>query len=174
MGEERTTQQDSCTDTTANDLTCLSSEPASHDQNKNVSQTAGILVPSSNAPIELKDDNKRGKTDLDTLTDATADSEKPINHQPTATNEIASENKIVISSNRNSRPIYKYDPNKITLRFLFANRDGLTVTVECKPSDTVGEVKGALISVWPRGEFLPTKKMFYEIHYTIVKKLLTS
>ena len=42
---------------------------------------------------------------------------------------------------------YKYDPDKITLRFLFANRDGLTVT--CNPSDTIGEVKGALISNWP-------------------------
>jgi hypothetical protein len=34
---------------------------------------------------------------------------------------------------------------------LFANRDGLTVTVECNPFDTVGEVKGALLSVWPKG-----------------------
>ena len=46
---------------------------------------------------------------------------------------------------------YKYDPDKITLRFLFANRDGLTVTVTCNPSDTIGEVKGALISIWPKG-----------------------
>jgi hypothetical protein len=57
----------------------------------------------------------------------------------------------VVSSSKRSRPPYKYDINKITLRFLFANRDGLTVTVECKPSDTVGEVKGALLSVWPEG-----------------------
>ena len=47
---------------------------------------------------------------------------------------------------------YKYDPDKITLRFLFANRDGLTVTVTCNPSDTIGEVKGALISIWPKGK----------------------
>lgn len=45
---------------------------------------------------------------------------------------------------------YKYDPDKITLRFLFANRDGLTVTVSCNPSDTIGEVKGVLISIWPK------------------------
>ena len=57
----------------------------------------------------------------------------------------------VVSSSKRSRPPYKYDINKITLRFLFANRDGLTVTVECNPSDTVGEVKGALLSVWPEG-----------------------
>jgi hypothetical protein len=49
---------------------------------------------------------------------------------------------------------YKYDPEKITLRFLFANRDGLTVTVTCDPSDTIGEVKGVLISIWPKGKFL--------------------
>lgn len=60
----------------------------------------------------------------------------------------------VVSASKRSRPPYKYDPNKITLRFLFANRDGLTVTVECKPADTVGEVKGALLSVWPEGKIL--------------------
>jgi hypothetical protein len=59
---------------------------------------------------------------------------------------------IVVSSSKKSRPPYKYDPSKITLRFLFANRDGLTVTIECDPSDTVGEAKGALLSVWPKGK----------------------
>jgi hypothetical protein len=58
----------------------------------------------------------------------------------------------VVSSTKKTRPPYSYDPDKVTLRFLFANRDGLTVTVECKPSDTVGEVKGQLLSVWPKGE----------------------
>jgi len=47
------------------------------------------------------------------------------------------------------RPPYRYDPDKITLRFIFANRDGLAVHLECKPADTIGEVKGALLSVWP-------------------------
>lgn len=60
----------------------------------------------------------------------------------------------VVSPSKRSRPPYKYDPNKITLRFLFANRDGLTVTVECNPTDCIGEVKGALLSVWP--EDLPS------------------
>ena len=45
---------------------------------------------------------------------------------------------------------YVYDPNKITLKFIFANRDGVNVILECNPSDTVGEVKGALLSMWPR------------------------
>jgi hypothetical protein len=60
----------------------------------------------------------------------------------------------IVSSTKKSRPPYQYDPHKITLRFLFANRDGLTVTVECEPNDTVGQVKGALLSVWPTD--LPT------------------
>jgi len=55
----------------------------------------------------------------------------------------------VVSATKRTRPQYKYDPEKITLRFLFANKDGLTVTVECKPTDTVGTVKGQLLSVWP-------------------------
>ena len=70
----------------------------------------------------------------------------------------------VVSQGKRSRPPYKYDPNKITLRFLFANRDGLNVTVECNPSDTVGEVKGALLSVWPEGmcQFIGRRKWLQE------------
>ena len=49
---------------------------------------------------------------------------------------------------------YVYDPNKMTLKFIFANRDGVNVVLECKPSDTVGEVKAALLSLWPQGELL--------------------
>lgn len=44
----------------------------------------------------------------------------------------------------------KSDPDAIKLRFLFANRDGLNVSIECKVTDTVGEIKGALLSVWPK------------------------
>lgn len=47
---------------------------------------------------------------------------------------------------------FVYDPNKITLKFIFANRDGVHVILECNPTDTVGEVKGALLSMWPEGE----------------------
>ena len=61
---------------------------------------------------------------------------------------------VIVSNSKKSRPPYKFDPNKITLRFLFANRDGLTVTIECDPTDTVGEAKGALLSVWPEGTAL--------------------
>lgn len=69
----------------------------------------------------------------------------------TTNNEVQKQTPIV-SSSKQKRPVYKYDPNKITLRFLFANRDGLAVTIQCDPADTVGEVKGALISVWPKGK----------------------
>lgn len=55
----------------------------------------------------------------------------------------------IVSSSKKTRPTYKFDPDKITLRFLFANKDGLTVTVECNPTDTVAEVKASLMSVWP-------------------------
>ena len=74
----------------------------------------------------------------------------------------------IVSSSKRSRPPYKYDPNKITLRFLFANRDGLTVTVECTPNDTVGEVKGALLSVWPEGKELVLPNTETAKHNTLV------
>ena len=47
---------------------------------------------------------------------------------------------------------FVYDPNRVTLKFIFANRDGLSVILECKPDDTVGEVKCALLSLWPKGK----------------------
>jgi len=52
---------------------------------------------------------------------------------------------------KRTKAVFKYDPKKITLRFLFANRDGLSVNVEFNPSDTVSEVKAALLSAWPEG-----------------------
>ena len=89
-------------------------------------------------PVD-KPDLPTPKKDQETLTEGTVES---VDVKPVGP---------IVSSTKKSRPPYKYDKNKITLRFLFANRDGLTVTVECDPSDTVGEVKGALLSVWPEG-----------------------
>merc|ERR1711862_746032 len=52
----------------------------------------------------------------------------------------------------NSSPLPSLnDPNAIRFKFIFANHDGLNVMVDCKMTDTVGEVKGALLSVWPKG-----------------------
>eukprot|EP00559_Dactyliosolen_fragilissimus_P003743 CAMPEP_0184866430 /NCGR_PEP_ID=MMETSP0580-20130426/22324_1 /TAXON_ID=1118495 /ORGANISM="Dactyliosolen fragilissimus" /LENGTH=247 /DNA_ID=CAMNT_0027366125 /DNA_START=49 /DNA_END=793 /DNA_ORIENTATION=- len=53
------------------------------------------------------------------------------------------------SKRRDPQP-FVYDPRKITLRFLFANRDGIHVTIDFKPDNTIGEVKAALLSSWPK------------------------
>lgn len=87
-----------------------------------------------------------GEKDSSTDAQINGKAEKESNVAPPS-NDVSSGP--VVSSTKRTRPPYKYDPEKVTLRFLFANRDGLTVTVECKPSDTVGEVKGQLLSVWP-------------------------
>jgi hypothetical protein len=64
----------------------------------------------------------------------------------------------VISTTKRTRPPYKFNVEKITLRFLFANKDGFTITIECKPDTTVGEVKGQLLSVWPEGKLRVERK----------------
>jgi hypothetical protein len=102
------------------------------------------------AEINSAESSKK-QDEVDAATDATVESEKPADEASSNVQVVAPSSGIIVSSSKKSRPPYKYDPDKITLRFLFANRDGLTVTVECKPTDTVGEVKGALISVWPKG-----------------------
>lgn len=109
------------------------------------------------APAEAADgENKNDDVDKEPVKDAPV--ETPTDEETAAEPEKPSESDskptIVVSSSKKKRPPYKYDPDKITLRFLFANRDGLSVTIECKPADTVGEVKGALISVWPDGMFV--------------------
>jgi hypothetical protein len=75
----------------------------------------------------------------DAETNASSDGDECLVISPAATPRTASKD-------------YVYDPSKITLKFLFANRDGVNVVLDCKPSDTVGEVKGALLSMWPQGE----------------------
>jgi hypothetical protein len=83
------------------------------------------------------------ETTAPTTSDITTETENDVNHHNTAISKVGT---------TPQRVPYKYDPGKITLRFLFANRDGLTVQVTCNPSDTIGEVKGALISIWPEGK----------------------
>jgi hypothetical protein len=121
------------------------------------SNSSSPISPSDNATSSMlgseglisreKDNEKDGG---DTLTDISADEESPENDGLVPSSNEAPT--AIVSSTKKSRPHYKYDPEKITLRFLFANKDGLAVTVECKPSDTIGEVKGALLSVWPEGK----------------------
>ena len=43
--------------------------------------------------------------------------------------------------------------DKIRVKFIFANRDGVSVEVECSLSDTVTMMKTSLISNWPQGTF---------------------
>jgi hypothetical protein len=43
--------------------------------------------------------------------------------------------------------------DKMQLRFIFANRDGVSVEIECSPTDTVETMKSALISEWPKGKY---------------------
>lgn len=104
------------------------------------------------------DDNFSGETtdgclvissqdkDAEVKTDAAVDASDTITEEKT-TGMVAA----IGSSSKRSRPPFKYDPSKISLRFLFANKDGLAVTIECNPSDTVGMVKSELIAVWPEG-----------------------
>ena len=42
--------------------------------------------------------------------------------------------------------------DKIGIKFIFANRDGIHVEIECSPSDTVDMVKNMLIAEWPAGK----------------------
>ena len=48
---------------------------------------------------------------------------------------------------------FVFDPNKLNIRFLFANHDGIDVSVICNPSDTIGQLKGQLLSLWPNGMY---------------------
>jgi hypothetical protein len=123
--------------------------------NEDPSQVGSGVI--STAEINSAESSKK-QDEVDAATDATGESEKPAEEASSNVQVVvAPSSGIIVSSSKKSRPPYKYDPDKITLRFLFANRDGLTVTVECKPSDTVGEVKGALISVWPKGTIVCSK-----------------
>ena len=82
------------------------------------------------------------------------DTAETTNTSSSLTDSTPSPSKIPAAPTRPSQQPgpYVYDPNKITLKFIFANRDGVNVILECNPSDTVGEVKGALLSMWPKGK----------------------
>uniref|UniRef100_A0A7S2USI7 UBL3-like ubiquitin domain-containing protein n=1 Tax=Attheya septentrionalis TaxID=420275 RepID=A0A7S2USI7_9STRA len=96
-------------------------------------------VPSQ--PSEKEGEAKSTATELEALPNASGNaspksrSPKPQSRSP--------------STGMQASASFVYNPDKISLRFLFANRDGLTLTINCDPGDTVGEIKGALLSVWP-------------------------
>lgn len=127
--------------------------------------TPAAAITAIEVPSSGKNTNDAVKDSITTVPSATgtAEQESNDNRDETATEESLNSNpedkttrtinNPIVSDSKKTRPAYTYDKDKITLRFLFANRDGLTVTVQCDPSDTVGEVKAALLSVWPEGEF---------------------
>jgi len=114
-------------------------------EGENPTETSPVAESTNGAETVKTEDNKEKKDDAKAETKEKLEDEEK---QKSQENQSLASGPVV-SSTKRTRPPYKYDPEKVTLRFLFANRDGLTVTVECKPGDTVGEVKGQLLSVWP-------------------------
>lgn len=45
------------------------------------------------------------------------------------------------------------ESDSIRLKFIFANRDGVHVEIECLPSDTIETITKSLQSKWPEGKF---------------------
>lgn len=111
--------------------------------------------PSPAEPIEPKVDEEKEEP---TKEEEKAEDEEQKQEAPTTPEKVVVEEERsgtpppILTTSGKKRPPYKYDPKKVTLRFIFANRDGLAVTIECKPADTIGEIKGALLSVWPDGK----------------------
>lgn len=145
-------------DSTAQDKanTGAADVPAATETTSATSATPDASIPKTDGPpapsIHVKEDDTGKKAPAaDENTAATDDDGEDPAKASSAGDAAAAAAKLVpiLASSKKSRPPYKYDPTKISLRFIFANRDGLTVTVDCNPSDTVGEVKGALLSVWP-------------------------
>jgi len=147
LEEKSTNQEKEKVDETAATTTPTSIASESSKKKKKKKRDSSATVETH----KLENDNTGDKDSSNTKNNAIAEggAGKESNAAP---NDVSSGP--VVSVTKRTRPPYKYDPEKVTLRFLFANRDGLTVTVECKPSDTVGEVKGQLLSVWP--EDLPS------------------
>mmetsp|Transcript_15722 Transcript_15722/g.20926 ORF Transcript_15722/g.20926 Transcript_15722/m.20926 type:complete len:178 (-) Transcript_15722:501-1034(-) len=94
--------------------------------------------------------------------DPQASSPSPNQEEPEAANGASPPPSVKkeVSSSKPALPPFVDDPNKITLKFIFANRDGLHVIVDCKPGDSVGEVKGALLSMWPKGKLCSVPPTF--------------
>ncbi len=44
------------------------------------------------------------------------------------------------------------DTNMVKIKFIFANRDGINVEIECSLNDTIGAITKDLQSKWPEGE----------------------
>ena len=147
------TEANGTADETNNKSTGPEASKKKKDSSSNVeTEKAEAADEKSEEEIDMMNTDEKDTTNTEkTVSEGEAGKEKVASNDP-------SEGPVVSTSKR-TRPPYKYDPEKVTLRFLFANKDGLTVTVECNPSDTVGEVKGQLLSVWPDGKILHIIRM---------------
>lgn len=131
--------------------------------NAAASQEEVISVAEENA-TEAKNENEDGATTTSTQPENSVASSSSTNgegsdHSPAAAAVATTASTAVSPTPAQDTPplvappsqtkTFVYDPNKITLKFIFANRDGLHVILDCSPADTVGEVKGALLSLWP-------------------------
>ncbi|KAL7497288.1 hypothetical protein ACHAWT_005276 [Skeletonema menzelii] len=124
-----------------------------------------VISVAEDSATETKNDNEDGATTTSTQPENSVASSSSINgegsdHSPAAA--VATSTAVSPAPPQDTQPpslslvsppyqtkTFVYDPNKITLKFIFANRDGLHVILDCSPADTVGEVKGALLSLWP-------------------------
>ena len=51
-------------------------------------------------------------------------------------------------------PTENADANTIRIKFIFANRDGVNVEIECSLNDTIAAITQNLQSKWPKGELV--------------------
>ena len=59
----------------------------------------------------------------------------------------------------------------VKIKFLFANRDGIHVEIECSPSDTIENITKTLQSKWPEGvcnDFARTLESIFLICLSII------
>jgi hypothetical protein len=82
---------------------------------------------------------------------ATISADKPVKDDDTVPEDSETAPTNTLAAAKNTKNVAANAKKMLNLRFLFANRDGLSVSIQCDPADTVGEVKGALISMWPKG-----------------------
>lgn len=132
-------------------------------QTSEADQPAGLAPSSDDGRAEaddqpaqttsVEDGTKANTTPLVTEADDATSAPPRAAATPAVSSKPVASSKPATRSSRPPPPPFVYSPDKITLKFLFANRDGLNVVVDCAPSDTVGEVKGQLLSMWP--EVLP-------------------
>ena len=95
------------------------------------------------------EDEKQLKND-DAATNSSSGRDSP----PPAATATSTTEVVAPAATRSEPASFTYDPKKITLKFIFANRDGVNAIVEYSPTDTIAEVKGALLSMWPEGEIV--------------------